>query len=185
MKKHARSLVRVIEDNFGREVNLHGVEVGVWKGELSSDLLSHFPNLQLIMVDLWRAEDDRGSMHAKDSSQEAMDDAWHSAAFNAQKFVGRTEMHKGSSVDVAEKFPNQTFDFVFLDADHYYESVRDDILAWWTKIKQHGIVAGHDYDGMGDRRKGWGVKRAVDEFFGTIGLEVNVEHGLVWWVKKW
>ena len=56
-------------------------------------------------------------------------------------------------------------DFVYIDARHDYESVLEDLNAWFHKVKPGGILAGHDYaDGMlpqGD----FGVKSAVDEFF--------------------
>ena len=50
-------------------------------------------------------------------------------------------------------------DYVFLDAAHDYESIRDDIAAWWPKIKAGGWLAGHDYTDAE------GVRRAVDEAF--------------------
>jgi len=49
-------------------------------------------------------------------------------------------------------------DFVFIDAAHDYESVKQDILAWLPKVK--GIIAGHDYPAYK------GVVMAVDEVFG-------------------
>lgn len=185
VKKHARSLVKVIENEYGREAELFGVEVGVWKGELSRDLLAHFPRLHLTMIDLWTAEGSDKSMHGKDSSQEAMENALFATHSNTEFALHRRIVERGDSVEVADCCKDRFFDFVFIDADHFYESVRKDLLAWFTKIKQGGIISGHDYDGQGDRKKGWGVKRAVDEFFGTLKLDVNVEPGLVWWVKKW
>jgi hypothetical protein len=185
MKKHARSLVRVIEENIGRNEVKTGAEIGVWKGELSADLLNYFPNLHLVMVDLWEAEDETKSMHGKDSSQEAMEAAMRAAAANTQEFGARSIFRKGKSVDIAESYNRQDFDFVFIDADHFYESVRADLLAWFPLVKEKGIIAGHDYNGMGDKRKGWGVKHAVDEFFGELQLEIHTEPGLIWWVKKW
>jgi len=72
-------------------------------------------------------------------------------------------------------------DFVFIDANHMYEPVKEDIEAWYPLIRKDGIISGHDYNGMGDKRRGWGVKRAVDERFGN---NVNVLPGLVWWADK-
>ena len=39
---------------------------------------------------------------------------------------------------------NQVFDFVFIDGDHRYESVRRDIQAWLPKVRPGGIMGGHD-----------------------------------------
>jgi predicted O-methyltransferase YrrM len=35
-------------------------------------------------------------------------------------------------------------DLVFIDGDHRYESISKDIPAWWTKVKEGGILCGHD-----------------------------------------
>jgi len=57
------------------------------------------------------------------------------------------------------------FDFVFIDADHTYESVKKDILAWYPKVKKGGIIAGHNYFVEG---KGYeGLRKAVIEIFGN------------------
>jgi predicted O-methyltransferase YrrM len=51
-------------------------------------------------------------------------------------------------------------DCLFIDADHTYASVRDDLSAWWPHLKTGGVIAGDDYLSQ------WypGVTRAWDEF---------------------
>jgi Methyltransferase domain len=46
-----------------------------------------------------------------------------------------------------------------LDANHSYESVKEDIEAWFPKVKKGGLFAGHDYIHWA------GVKKVVDEIF--------------------
>lgn len=70
---------------------------------------------------------------------------------------------KKESVLASELFANESLSFVFLDGDHKYEAVREDIEARLPKIKKGGILAGHDYC------NGWdGVDRAVAEKLGEI-----------------
>lgn len=52
---------------------------------------------------------------------------------------------KSCSWEAASLFEDNSLDFVFVDADHQYESVRKDIMAWYPKIRKGGIIAGHDY----------------------------------------
>lgn len=61
-----------------------------------------------------------------------------------------------SSLDASCKFPDNHFDFVFIDASHKYEETKADIRLWYHKLKDGCLLAGHDYN-MEE------VKRAVDE----------------------
>ena len=66
------------------------------------------------------------------------------------------------------------FDLIFIDADHSYEAVREDIIAWWPKVKNGGIISGHDYQ-MGTP----GVIAASNELLGYVRVT-----GSCWWHKK-
>lgn len=50
-----------------------------------------------------------------------------------------------SSLDGSCKFPDNHFDFVFIDASHLLEETKADIRLWYYKVKEGGILAGHDY----------------------------------------
>jgi hypothetical protein len=63
------------------------------------------------------------------------------------------------SWDGAKHYEDKSLDFIFIDAAHDYESVKKDINAWFPKLKDGGIIAGHDYTWCDD------VKKAVNEFF--------------------
>src|ERR1700741_1198662 len=64
------------------------------------------------------------------------------------------ELNEGCSWEFADRFSDESVDFIWLDADHHYESVIKEINAWWPKLKNGGIMAGHDYSD-------WGVEMAV------------------------
>ena len=73
----------------------------------------------------------------------------------------------GRSIYIDDK----SIDFVYIDADHEYESVRKDIAAWHPKIRRGGIISGHDYSSSG-------VYKAVNERFNLV----NKYDGNVWCV---
>ena len=70
--------------------------------------------------------------------------------------VGDTiQFIQGTSWEVPTTLTEQ-FDLVFVDADHSYESVKKDLLAWIPRIKPGGILLNDDSD--------WpSVKQALDE----------------------
>jgi hypothetical protein len=69
-------------------------------------------------------------------------------------------------------FKNESIDFLFIDADHTYEGVKEDISLWLPKVKPGGVIGGHDYD--------WsGVRLAVDETFKEETLVISDTSWLV------
>lgn len=65
------------------------------------------------------------------------------------------------SFDVSDRFKDKSIDFIYIDADHTYESVKKDLELYIPKIKDGGIIGGHDYSDA------WpGVKEAVTEIIG-------------------
>ena len=62
----------------------------------------------------------------------------------------------GESIEISKVW-NQKIDVLFIDSDHSYDSVREDILAWVPHVVEGGKILFHDYDS-------WvGVTKAVHE----------------------
>ena len=59
---------------------------------------------------------------------------------NIVKFVN------DDSTRFAYTLEDKSCDFIFIDADHTYEKFKDDLIAYWPKVKKGGILCGHDYD---------------------------------------
>ncbi len=72
------------------------------------------------------------------------------------------------SADAARVFADKTADLVFIDANHRYEQVLRDIQAWLPKVREGGIICGHDYDGAHQ-----GVVRAVQEALPEFRVVLN------------
>jgi hypothetical protein len=69
------------------------------------------------------------------------------------------------------------FDLVFIDANHSYDSVKEDIFLWKPLVKSGGLLVGHDYEST----DGEGVKQAVHELFGD-DVELDKEYYI--WIKR-
>lgn len=79
-----------------------------------------------------------------------------------------------ASVEAAQTFADDSLDFVFLDASHDEDAVREDIAAWLPKIKTGGVLAGHDFEFFG-------VARAVTAMIPGTQVELI---GRSWWYRK-
>lgn len=66
---------------------------------------------------------------------------------------------KADSVVAAATFPDASVDFVFIDTNHTYESTIAEIAAWLPKLREGGLMCGHDYNNEGYT----GLAKAVDE----------------------
>jgi len=80
------------------------------------------------------------------------------------KFLERIKSYPNikSVKDLSQNFiraiPDDSLDFVYIDSIHHYKHMMEVMPLWRVKIKQGGIMCGHDYSDI------WpGVIKAVDE----------------------
>jgi hypothetical protein len=154
-----------------------GAEIGVKTGKYSRHILSKWRGQKLLSIDPWLAADPADYVDRSNVSQEEFDENFAATTALLARFGARSEIWRTTSLDAAARIPDRSLDFVYIDARHDYESVKEDVRAWYPKVKSGGIIAGHDYvDGLlpqGD----FGVKSAVDEFFAERGLPVHKTQG--------
>lgn len=157
------------------------VEVGVWKGHSVSYLASKNPGKKIYAVDLFDEAHRYGNAGVKFHEQIPYVYDVYNETLKITNTRDLIEDIKGYSWECADKFEDNSIDFVFLDADHAYESVVKDIAAWYPKVKTSGILAGHDYN----KETFPGVIQAVTEFIERTGHELHLAStGYVWWVVK-
>lgn len=120
-----------------------GAELGVWQGRTFLHLLATCPQLQTLYgVDLWEPQPDNGG------PQNYTDWPHHQyerrVREGAQRYGSRGVIMKMWTHEAAIKIPDNSLDFVFVDADHSEGGVRRDLQCWLPKVKDTGWVLGHD-----------------------------------------
>ena len=135
------------------------VEIGCWKGKSAAYMCVEIANsnkdIEFFCVDTWEGSVEHEGMEELPKLYDIFIDN--------MRPVGEYYFPlKMTSLEAVQKFKDESLDFVFIDASHEYEDVRDDILAWYPKVKPGGIIAGHDYY---HEEHDWfpGVKQAVNE----------------------
>ncbi|MGB0767312.1 MAG: glycosyltransferase, partial [Phycisphaeraceae bacterium] len=155
-----------------------GVELGVGFGGHCEALLDYRGIDTLVGVDPYTHQP--GIDDATNFTQPEMDRLYDRVLHRLARFGRRFELMRDTSRNAARHFEDGSLDFVYIDADHRFDAVADDLGAWFDKVREGGILAGHDYDNpeLPD------VQQAVDGYFQRLGWTVNHAGDHVWWVQK-
>jgi len=112
------------------------------------------------------------------------------------------ELWRLSSEEASLKIEDNNLDFVYIDGNHFYPYIKKDIELWWPKIKDGGVIGGHDYNIVEDESEidkhihdwkingiSYGVVKAVNEFSKNNKLSLKYEkidiHSCYdWWIDK-
>ena len=171
------------------KLNLKGIgaEVGVQEGVFSKHLLSTWDGEKIYLIDSWRHIE--GYEDIANGDHNIHLNALAKAFMNVYSFSKKATLIREYSLEASKLFNDDFFDWVFLDADHKYESVKEDLKAWFPKVKKGGIFCGHDYLNSDVEHNGhtsFGVKQAVDEWASENKLTVHTTSKEIfpfWWVQ--
>lgn len=146
-----------------------GAEVGVHRAEFSLHLLLNWTG-RLICIDNWKAGYDPEDITSGSNRKHD----YHCALANLQPYQEQVTILRLDSLQAAEITKDGFLDFVYVDACHQYKSVKEDLHAWYPKIRSGGILFGHDFLCPGEVKGGWGryIQPAVLEFAEEKGLDV-------------
>lgn len=141
-----------------------GVEVGVAGGEYSEKLCQNIPGLKLYCVDPWNPY--KGNRRGGGNLQQHSN---YKKAKNKLLPYGAV-MVRMFSTEAARELKHEQFDFVFIDGNHDYDYVMEDIITWNRLVRPGGIIAGHDYYEFHNS----GVIEAVDDYCRFHGILFNI-----------
>lgn len=164
------------------------VEVGSWLGE-STSIIADFikPEGRVYVVDWFKGSPDTDlESIAQETDIYKIFDS-NLKELNLRQYVHPFIMESHKAVDFIK---DSSIDLVFIDACHKYESVKRDISSWMPKLRNGGIICGHDCESKEwDERyihqdvyehKHHGVIKAVNEFFkGDFNIDERI-----WWACK-
>lgn len=156
-----------------------GIEVGVYKGGFSKLILQILDPESLYLVDPWQwhkqwfvshTEEEQGLMASGKNTTEG--DAIYEEVKRTFANYPSVKLIRNTSAEASKLFADNYFDWVFIDGDHRYKPVGEDLRNWWPKIKPNGFLCGDDYQmtapvGLTLQEKldaPNGVRFAVDEF---------------------
>ena len=159
--------------------NLVGAEIGVCGGHHASFFLSELDIDFVFLIDPYVEYKNLGRLWVSKEVKE-----WKKLVhINLDKYKHKIKWIKEKSADAVKFITDNSLDFVYIDGNHDYEFVVEDISLYYPKLKIGGLLSGHDYN-YGS------VKKAVNEFINKQKLKLHTENfangkrNYDWWVWK-
>lgn len=125
--------------------NLVVAEVGVAYGDFSKKIFEIMRPDKFYAIDIFdeSTKDFWGNDILEKSDMNRLE--WYKRRFLKEIETGRFEIKRGLSWEVLAEFPDDYFDYVYLDAAHDYNSVSKDIEVLKRKVKNGGVLQFNDY----------------------------------------
>ncbi|MFL2650674.1 MAG: class I SAM-dependent methyltransferase [Anaerolineales bacterium] len=157
---------------------LIGAEIGVAYGVNAESILKLLNMQELILIDPWeRAINNK----TNDNNEKYLfHKSRHEITLAKFSKNSKVKIINDFSIEAAKMFDDHYFDFVYIDGDHSYEAVINDLYAYYPKLKQFGVLCGDDYG----HPSGLGVIQAVQEFSKEKQLLVNYREDNQFWMVK-
>lgn len=165
-KKHLASARLITDRNALLELlPKRGVssELGVANGAYTEQILKINAPQKLHLIDIWHSERYNETLFKDVCSK-----------FASELSTGQMQIHRKLSTKAVDDFPEQYFDWIYIDTSHCYEGTKAELELYASKIKPGGIIAGHDYTmGNWNNQFRYGVMEAVHEFCVVYGWRIK------------
>jgi len=170
--KHHHQVCKTLEDKWGRNAYLRGIEIGTKAGDLTKALLAYFPNLELTTMDPWLHQPGEG--FEAGNKQDYHNQQKAQALKCLHPFGDRVKIYELTSDEAFKVLRDEGMvDFVHIDGHHTTEQVTKDINNYIQLVQYGGLIGGHDYRLVPD------VTVAVDAIF-KEGVQTGAD--FTYWV---
>ncbi|MGD0523102.1 MAG: FkbM family methyltransferase [Candidatus Microgenomates bacterium] len=142
-----------------------GAEIGVEQGDFSEIICRLEDVKKLYSIDAWKAY----RSYRDHTSQKKLDRFYKISKERLKPY--NCEIIRKFSTDAAKDFADESLDFVYIDANHDYKHVYEDITLWSKKVKKGGIISGHDYIKRKGQDQYYAVIPAVNDFVKSNQIE--------------
>jgi hypothetical protein len=143
-----------------------GIEVGVFEGDYTEVLAKS--GLEIYGVDPWLDYD--GYVYGW--NQKKLDERYDKTIQRLSPYPNVTILRE-TSMEAVKRFEDYSLDFVYIDGNHRFKYIAEDLCEWSPKLKKGGVICGHDYAPFKHRFLGGGcqVKEVVDAFALSFDLD--------------
>lgn len=116
-----------------------GAEIGVYAGDYTEKFCQ--AGIEMYAIDPWTAYSGMGRTF---QTQSTMDEIYQMAHKRLSKY-DCVHIVKMESMKAVRKFDDNSLDFVYIDGNHDFRHVAEDLYEWSKKVRSGGAISGHDY----------------------------------------
>ena len=146
-----------------------GAEIGAYKCHFTKNFCEI--GLKMYAIDSWKPYKDFDILN--ENRKKRQDFLYSHAQRTLSQYKDVVFVRK-LSMDAIKDFEDESLDFIYIDANHKFKYVAEDICEWSKKVKKGGIISGHDYihpSRMKDRWDNLQVKFVVDAYVKAFRIE--------------
>ena len=148
--------------------NLTVAEIGIFKGEFSKFIFENMNPKELYLVDIFEGYVGSGDKDGNNMQFTNLEDEFNLIKEHFKK-NDNVFIIKDYSKNFIKNLENEFLDLIYIDGDHDYDGVKNDLYMSYDKIKNGGYICGHDYTSP----RFDGVVKAVNEFCIDKDLKIN------------
>ena len=121
-----------------------GVELGVQLGHYAAEILKRWPRCrEYVLVDLWAKQENYFDGANVDNS--IQNEILNTAMQSTSPWKDKIRVCRNYTTACAINYPDNHFDWVYVDARHDRQGVTEDLTTWWPKLRNGGLMCGHDF----------------------------------------
>lgn len=123
------------------------IEIGTRWGDSLRYIAARFPVSSYLAIDPFTEYDDyAGDGFDQILREQDADSIFRSTQTLGAKLLGkRFQLLRAFSSDVADLLDDAGADFIFVDGNHRFDFVLEDLKNYWPKVKPGGYLCGHDF----------------------------------------
>jgi len=198
INENEQAFLQTLVHTFSKP-NMKVIELGTYTGGSALAMLPVIKenNGKLICIDTFEGSIDVPYTNEKQTVLECFKENIKETEY--ENFV---EIKIGTTHKIAEEIPDNYADIIFIDADHRYSYILDDLINYFPKLKMNGLFCGHDFEQHviycnanlvlekceidGFEGKHYGVIRAVCSLFPEVSnvYDTSKEIWGIWYVTK-
>jgi Methyltransferase domain len=121
-----------------------GAEVGVQSGAYAEQMLQRWKTCKSYsLIDVWaQLTNYEDGANVDNDKQQSL---FEQTQKRLEPFKDKAKYYRMLSTEAAKQIPDNSLDYIYIDARHDYCGVKEDLEAYWPKMRPGAIIAGHDF----------------------------------------